>query len=214
MWGFRSVNKTLLNLETSLQPLKEGCFFLVQLWEYLSARHGKPERAFSLCSAERNRLVSLVQTLLHVHQHRTLVCTDHQLSGAPEWPGVTKILFPVHPRAFQTACLGAPYVTLPYWCHIYLPRRRDVWEPCQAYASTCTQAMLANLVPVQLMNLSCRPRLLCKVDITTKSSRVSYSSIIANVNICSYLWTVFRSPVIVFLLSMDAAILYSVLVFK
>lgn len=213
MWGFISVNKTLLNLETSLQPLKEG-FFLVQLREYLSARHRKPEWAFSLCSVKGNHLVSLVQTPLHVHQHRTLACTDHQHSGAPEWPGVTKIPFPVHLRAFQTACPGH----LLLHCHVDAPftcqGRWDVWESRQEDASTCTQAMLANLVPVQLMNLSCRPRLLCKVDITTKSSRVSYSSIIANVNICSYLWTVFRSSVIVFLLSMDAAILYSVLVFK
>lgn len=139
------------------------------------------QREIALCLQRR-------QTLLHVvHQHKTqpLVCTDHLLvasSGVARssqkscylfTPGLSKQLAQAcltlycHSDA-TVSCQGGEVYRSPLRGHL----RLHLGRACKLDACTANESNL-------------RPRLLCKVDITTTSSRVSYSSLIANVNICS-----------------------------
>lgn len=159
-----------------------------QLCEYLSARHRKPERALSLCPAEKSLCVSGADTSACCAPAQnaafgSYLSSPHRtLQSGQEQPGSWYLFTPGLSKQLAQACLTL-YCHI--WCHTFLPGRWGLWGSYGEDTSTCTWATLANLVPVQLINLICGPCLLCKVDITTTSSRVSYSSIIANVNICS-----------------------------
>lgn len=116
IWDFKPVNKMLLNVEASLQPLKQGCFLTAALWVPFC----KAQKAWAGIESLPSREIALCLRC----RHFCMLCTSTKRSlwfvpiissqDAPEWPGAARILIPVHPRALQTACPGVPYIVLPY----------------------------------------------------------------------------------------------------
>lgn len=164
-WDFRFVNKKLLNLEGSLQPLKQGLFFMaapgVSFGKIKEARVGIK----SLFSRE-NHFVSLVQTDTYgcwgpaqntafglypsstIGSSRTARNSQNPVTCSPQGFPDTLLRRALHYIAILMPHFSAREVRHTGHLHLHL-------------------AMLANLVPAQMTKLICRPCLSHKVDITT-----------------------------------------------